>query len=135
MAVLGGDLDFTLLDGIAVAMFLIFWLGYDRIADSRRLDLENFTRAVHQARRRWMAEAVLRDNRIADTQLIGHLMRSVNFFTSTTILIIGALLAAFGAAERGHMLMTELPFMASTSLAVWELKLLLMILIFTYAFL
>lgn len=134
MTALGDGLDFTLLDGIAVALLLVCWLGYDRIADSPRLDLANFTRAVHEARRRWMAETVLRDNRIADTQLLGHLMRNVNFFTSTTILIIGALLAAFGAAERGQTLMSELPFMARTSLPVWEMKLLLLIFVFTYAF-
>lgn len=47
-----------------------------------------------------MQRMLERDNRIIDSNLVGHLMGSVSFFASTTIIIIGGLIAVLGATEK-----------------------------------
>ena len=93
-------LNISLADGAAFACFLVAWVGYAYVADYSRWSRGNLITTVHELRRRWMEEAVRRENRIGDTNLLGNLMRSVTFFTSTTIFILGGLLAVLGAAER-----------------------------------
>ncbi|BBK43255.1 hypothetical protein STVA_32750 [Allostella vacuolata] len=61
-------------------------------------------------------------------------MRSVTFFTSTTIFILGGLLAVLGAADRARDILQGVPFTAETSKIFWEMKILVLLVAFTYAF-
>lgn len=127
-------LNITRADGAAFACFLVAWVGYAYVADHSRWGRGNLITTVHELRRRWMEEAVRRENRIGDTNLLGNLMRSVTFFTSTTIFILGGLLAVLGAAERAQDILQGLPFATPTSKAFWELKILVLLSAFTYGF-
>ena len=62
------------------------------------------------------------------------LSSSPSFFASTTILIIGGLLAALSTTEKASEVVRDLPFSAQTSLLVFDLKLLLLLAIFVYCF-
>jgi len=66
--------------------------------------------------------------------VIQNLSTSPSFFASTTILIIGGLLAVLSATEKTTELVRELPFAARTSVLVFDLKLVLMLVVFVYAF-
>lgn len=125
---------FSLLDGIAFAVLLACWLGFNRLCGSNRFRRTGFTRAVAVLRHRWMVQAAAREVRIADTNLVGNLMRSVAFFTSTTIFIIAGLIAVLGASDQARLLLSELPWIAQPDKAVWEIKVLLLLVMFTYAF-
>ena len=58
-----------------------------------------------------------------------------SFFASTTILIIGGLLAVLGTTEKASELVREIPFAArTTSVLVFDLKIVLLLGIFVYAF-
>ncbi|BBK32245.1 putative membrane protein [Stella humosa] len=127
-------MNISILDGVAFATFIVAWCGYTFVADHSRWGQGNLITTVHTLRRRWMEEAVRRDNRIGDTNLLGNLMRSVTFFTSTTIFILGGLLAVLGAADRARDILLDLPFAAHTSKVFWELKIMLLLVSFTYAF-
>jgi uncharacterized membrane protein len=63
-----------------------------------------------------------------------NLSSSPSFFASTTILIIGGLLAMLGASEKASELVSDLPFAARTTNLVFDLKLALLASIFVYAF-
>ena len=63
-----------------------------------------------------------------------NLTRSSQFFASTTMLILGALVAMMGYAEKAAGVIAELPFTQQVSERVWELKILLLVLIFVFAF-
>lgn len=127
-------LGITLADWAALAAFLGAWIGYACVADYSRWGQGNLITTVHALRRRWMQEALRRENRIGDTNLLGNLMRSVTFFTSTTIFILGGLLAVLGAAERAQDILQELPFAARTGKVFWELKILVLVAAFAYGF-
>jgi uncharacterized membrane protein len=85
-------------------------------------------------RRRWMLQATFRDNRIVDSAVTQSLSASPQFFASTSILIIGGLLAALGATDKASGLVQEIPFAARTSALVFDLKLALLAAIFVHAF-
>ena len=53
---------------------------------------------------------VERDNRMLDVNVMRNLTRSSQFFASTTMLILGALVALMGYAEKAAGVLAELPF-------------------------
>ncbi|HXH02593.1 MAG TPA: DUF599 family protein [Candidatus Competibacteraceae bacterium] len=124
----------TPLDRAAVAWFLLCWLGYAWLADHTRLHRRSISAAMGEYRRRWMLTMLRREVRIVDTAIQGILLQGVAFFASTTILLIGALFAMLRAGDQAMQVLSQLPFVVPTSPAQWELKLLLLVAIFIYAF-
>jgi hypothetical protein len=61
-------------------------------------------------------------------------MRSASFFASTTLIIIGGLLAALGRSDQAVSLLNALPLAVKTSPLLWDLKILLLAILFVYAF-
>jgi uncharacterized membrane protein len=128
---------FTGLDWLALAGWLLIWLGYsfqaERVGDRR----PNLMAAVALYRHRWMREAYARDPRITDVGLIGNLMQSATFFSSTTLLVLGGSIALIGTVERGGEIvevMRNLPFAVRLSQELVESKLLVLTFVFVYAF-
>ena len=74
-----------------------------------------------------MRQMVLRDNRVADVNILRNLLQGVSFFASTTILIIGGLLAVLSTTEQASAIVQEIPFAARTSVLVFDLKIVLML--------
>jgi uncharacterized membrane protein len=85
-------------------------------------------------RREWMLQTTRRDNRIVDAAVTQSLSASPAFFASTSILIIGGLLAALASTEKATELVREIPFAARTSMLVFDLKLAVLTAIFVFAF-
>lgn len=124
----------SLLDTFALAWFILCWAGYAYYADRGDKASRGLSGATHQYRLQWMRELVKRENRIVDSGLIGNLMNSVSFFASTTILILAGLITVLGSTEQAIEITSDLPFARETSRELWELKLLLLLMIFVYAF-
>jgi uncharacterized membrane protein len=122
-----------LADLVAPAFFLLAWLGYALYAD-RGHRRPNLTQRMHEYRREWMRCMLARDNRMVDTQIIANLMSSASFFTSTTMFIIAGLIAVLGARDTAMAVLAELPLAVDTSPQLWDLKVLLLIVLFVYAF-
>jgi uncharacterized membrane protein len=124
----------TLWDWMALAAFFIAWVGYARFAHRRSAVRPSLLAASNRVRRQWMLEATRRENRVFDGVVVQNLSTSPSFFASTTILIIGGLLALLGTGEHAQALVAELPFAARTSALVLDMKLALLTGIFVYAF-
>ncbi len=75
-----------------------------------------------------------RENRMVDAQIMRGMMRSVSLFASISVFVVGGLLAALGVPEATRQLITDLPFVAPTSAALWQTKVLFMATLFVYAF-
>ena len=82
----------------------------------------------------WMLQVTYREARVDDSAVIHNLSASRSFFASTSILVIGGLLAVPSAAEHASELVREFPFAARTSTLVFDPKLVLLLLIFVHAF-
>jgi len=89
---------------------------------------------TNHIRRQWMLQSTYREVRVVDGIVIQNLSTSPSFFASTTILIIGGLLAVLGTTEKASELVREIPFAARTSVLVFDLKVVFLLGIFVYAF-
>ena len=121
-------------DWLALLVFFTGWVGYATFARRRAPTKPSVLALTNRERHRWMLQATYRDNRVLDGVVVQQLSSTASFFASTTILIIGALLAVLGATEQASDLVREIPFAARTSLLVFDFKVVLLVAIFVYAF-
>ena len=121
-------------DWAAVALFFAAWAGYATWARRRAEVRPSLLALTNRERARWMMQTTWRENRVVDGVVVQNLSTSPSFFASTTILIIGGLLAVLSATERASALVLELPFAARTSAIVFDMKVALLTAVFVYAF-
>lgn len=124
----------NLQDLLAIFWFTLCWAGYTRYASWKGRDTPCLASVLHLYREDWMRRMLLRDNRIADANVIGSLERNASFFASSTLIILAGVLTALGASEQAFSLLAELPLTQPVSRQLSELKLLALALIFVYAF-
>jgi uncharacterized membrane protein len=121
-------------DWAAVAAFFVGWIGYAVFAKRRSTLQPSLLDTTNHIRRQWMMQSTYREVRVVDGIVIQNLSTSPSFFASTTILIIGGLLAVLGTTEKASELVREIPFAARTSVLVFDLKVVFLLGIFVYAF-
>ncbi|MCW5636013.1 MAG: DUF599 domain-containing protein [Rubrivivax sp.] len=121
-------------DWLALVVLFGGWTAYARFARQRSTVRPSVLDATNRERRRWMREATVRDNRVLDGIVVQNLSSPPSFFASTTILIIGALLATLFASDKASEFVREVPFAARTSVLVFDLKLVVLTAIFVFAF-
>ena len=120
-------------DWVAVVGFFGSWAGYAHFARRGTGSQRSLLAATNAVRRQWMLQTTYREVRVIDGVVIQSLSTSPSFFASTTILIIGGLLAVLGT-DKATELVRELPFAARTTTLIFDLKLILMLGIFVYTF-
>ncbi len=121
-------------DWLALVVFFVSWVGYAVFARRRNISQPSVLALTNRERHRWMLQATYRDNRVLDAIVVQSLSSSPSFFASTTILIIGGLLAVLSASDKATDIVREIPFAARTTLLVLDLKLVLLTAIFVFAF-
>ena len=121
-------------DWAGLAAFFLGWIGYAVFAKRRSTMQPSLLDTTNHIRRQWMLQSTYREVRVVDGIVIQNLSTSPSFFASTTILIIGGLLAALGTTEKASELVREIPFAARTSVLVFDLKVVFLLGIFVYAF-
>lgn len=121
-------------DYAALLWFFVASIGYVRFAFGKAQRAPSLLGAMNLYRRKWMERVVTRDNRIVDSSLISMLSNVATFLASTTVLILGGLVALLGTTEKAVDVMAELPFAVQGSHRLWEIKVLLLIGIFGFAF-
>ncbi|AUN30895.1 DUF599 domain-containing protein [Niveispirillum cyanobacteriorum] len=124
----------TLLDGAAFAWFVLLWWGYGWLTDRRQGAPTSLNQHMLRIRIRWMTNMLYRDNRVMDSMLMGHLIHSVSFFASTTVLVLAGLLGVLASSDSAYKVVMELGFTNPTDRTVFEAKLLLLLAIFVYSF-
>ncbi|SNS60460.1 MULTISPECIES: DUF599 domain-containing protein [unclassified Azospirillum] len=122
------------LDIAALVWFSLLWWGYGWLTDRRNRTPVSLNQHMLRIRIRWMTNMLYRDNRVMDSMLIGHLIHSVSFFASTTVLVLAGLLGVLASAEASHQKVMELGFTMQTDRYLFELKLVLLLGIFVYSF-
>jgi len=123
-----------LVDWLALVAFFAAWIGYAMFAKRRAEVQPSVLASTNRWRNQWMLQATQRENRIVDAAVIQTLSSSPSFFASTTILIIGGLLAILGTTDKASELVREIPFAARTSTLIFDLKLALLTAVFVFAF-
>ena len=124
----------TLLDWLSLGGFLAAWVIYTGFADHTRWSDQSLTSRMNRYRERWMGEMVSRDMRMIDTTILGNLMTGIAFFASTAMLILGGIIALLSNPISVSQSIKHLPYAVDSSPALWEFKILVLALIFIYAF-
>lgn len=122
------------LNVIALVWFLICFKGYMFYAHRKSFTTPCLASVMHMYRFEWMLRMIDRDNRISDTSAIANLERSVSFFASTTMLILAGLMTVLSSTEQAIDIVSDIPFATQATQQEWELKILLLIVLFIYAF-
>ncbi|MDP3424924.1 MAG: DUF599 domain-containing protein [Burkholderiaceae bacterium] len=121
-------------DWLALASLFGLWVGYALLASRVGARKRSLLATTNQYRARWMLQATHRDPRMLDGIINQSLSTTPAFFSSTSILIIGGLLAVMGTTDKAVELVNDLPFAQTTSLPLFEFKLVVLVGIFVYAF-
>jgi uncharacterized membrane protein len=121
------------IDWAALLLFFSGWAGYAHFARMRADSHRSVLGATNAVRREWMLQTTYREVRVIDGVVLQNLSTSPSFFASTTILIIGGLLAVLGS-DKANELVRDLPFAARTTVLIFDLKLILLLGIFVYVF-
>jgi uncharacterized membrane protein len=127
-------IDISILDILALVWFIASWGLYATIADRGESAGRSMTGVMSAYRLRWMRQMTRRENRVVDTTILGNQLNGAAFFASTAILLVGGLFALLGATDQAIAVFEHLPLLAAPSRALWEIKILLLIGIFVYAF-
>jgi len=121
-------------DWLALACLFGLWSGYALFASRLSQRKRSLLATTNLYRTRWMMQATSRDPRMLDGLITQSLSHTPSFFSSTSILIIGGLLAVMGTTDKAVELVRDMPFAQATSLEVFEFKLMVMVAIFVYSF-
>lgn len=124
----------TLLDLISLLWLLAAWGLHGIVVDRTFLGRKSLNIHMHEVRRLWMRNLLRRENRIMDSQLLGHLITSVAFFASTTVLMLAGVLGVLASADMAHSVVSDLEYAQATSRELFELKVLAIGAVFVYAF-
>lgn len=125
---------FSVSDVLAIAVFLACWLIYHFLIEGPFLGQNSLNNRMNAYRHGWMEEMLRRENRMVDVQVMAALHQGSAFFASTSLIAVGGSLSLIrGGADLSAILAT-LPFGATASVAVWEMKIVGLAVIFVYAF-
>ncbi len=119
---------------VAPLWFFLCWIGYAQYADRQRARRNTLAARVHEYRLAWMQQMLVRENRIVDVAIVRLLVQNISFFASGAVLIVGGLVAILGSGEKAMQVIRHIPFAEQVPPVVWDLKVLLLVLVFVYAF-
>ena len=122
------------LDFIALGWFLVCSIGYtwySRNHAGKRACLSN---TLTLYREDWMRVMLRRGNRMSDTSVVGNLERNGAFFASSCLLILAGVITAMGYTSEALQIFATMPLSPVPTREIWELRLMVLMVIFIYAF-
>jgi len=124
----------SLVDWLSLAVFFACWAGYAWFSEHSARGAAGLIGTSQNYRLLWAYRMLERDIRVMDSTLIGNLMTSVSFYANTTIYIIAGLVAALGASDKLLSFTAELPFGGAGNRELLEIKLMLLLASFVFAY-
>ncbi len=113
--------DLDLLHIAAIALLAAAWAGYTPLLAAFARGSLNVQLGV--VRTRWIAISLGRENKTFDAVMLGHIINSVAFFGSATLIVLAALVGTVASVTSVHGVVTELPFIYPMSRELFALKL------------
>ena len=125
---------FTWIDWIGFVLFVASWFGYEQVVERGWFRTKRLREETNKLRLKWAYVMLKRDPRVSDAAMIANLLPSLSFYANTTIYVIAGLLALLGTMDRLIDVASDLPFARQVSREVWEVKLLLLLMVFIVAY-
>ncbi len=124
----------AVVDWLSLVVFFACWAGYAWYSEHSERGASGLIRTSQHYRLAWAYRMLERDVRVTDSTLIGNLVTSVSFYANTTIYIIAGLVAALGASDKLVSFTADLPFGNAGNRELLEVKLMLVLASFVYAY-
>jgi uncharacterized membrane protein len=124
----------TLPDIAAFVWFVGAWIIYSIVIKRSAKGRGSLNALMNVYRDEWMERLLERDMRMVDAQVTAALQNGTAFFASTSLIAIGGALTLLRSSEEIMTVMSMLPFGATPSQRLWDLKMMGLIVIFVYAF-
>lgn len=124
--------DFTLLQGIAIACLFVPWLCYSLILDM--ISRGSLNRQLSIVRMRWLKLSVRRAQKPFDAILLGHIVNSIAFFGSATMIVMAGLATLFINVKSVYSTTSELLFIEPSSLALFVIHVIVLTMVLTLSF-
>lgn len=105
----------------ALALYAAVWIVLGWWIEHPGVKRPSVSVLISQRRRDWMKVFVTREPRIFDSQIMGQLRQGTSFFASTSLLAIGAVLAAMGNTATLQNVADQLG--TTEPLVIWQAKL------------
>ena len=121
-------------DLASLAFFLAVWVFHALATDGRLFSRVSLTSAMNAQREAWMRTMARRELRMIDTGIMLGLQQGTAFFASSALLAIGGCFALIGASDQVLAVLGDLPFAAAPSRPVFEIKVIGLIVLLSYAF-
>jgi len=122
------------LELIALCWFIVCSVGYTWYSRNRADNRACLSNTLDLYREDWMRVMLKRDNRISDASVVGNLERNGAFFASSCLLILAGIITALGYTREAMEIFATMPFSAVPSQEIWELRLVVLGVVFIYAF-
>ena len=125
---------FSPLDLVAIIWFLTLAFGYSWYSEHGPNRHNTLTAHMNRKREAWLRITLKREVRIVDTAIITGLQGGTAFFASATLLAIGGCFALLQSSDEVFRILKDLPLSIANNQTQWEIKILFLILIYSYSF-
>lgn len=112
--------DLTLLHVLAIGLIFLCWFGYS--AFMHRFAEGSLNSQLEVVRRSWLLAATRRETKPFDAILLGHIINSIAFFGSATLLVLAGVLSLFINLKAIHATESQLGFTTPISLQLFALE-------------
>ena len=124
--------DFSLPHLLAISLLLLSWFSYPVIF--KIIGKETINSKLLSVRRQWLKQVTQHGRSPFDSILIGHIVHSVAFFGSATLIVIAGLFSIVMNLESIHGTMTSLHFIGNISIELFTINFSLLALVLTISF-
>jgi uncharacterized membrane protein len=124
--------DFSLPHLLAMSLLLLSWFSYPVIF--KIMGKETINSKLLSVRRQWLKQVTEQGRSPFDSILIGHIVHSVAFFGSATLIVIAGLFSIVMNLDSIHSTMTGLYFIDSISIELFTINFSLLALVLTISF-
>jgi uncharacterized membrane protein len=121
-------------DILALAWFLGAWIVYSIVIEKTAKGRSGLNALMNHYRDQWMEQLLAREMRMVDAQVTAALQNGTAFFASTSLIAIGGTLTLLRSTDEILTMVSVLPFGATSSRVLWEMKMMGLAVIFVYAF-
>ncbi|MEX0618870.1 MAG: DUF599 family protein [Pseudohongiellaceae bacterium] len=124
----------VIMDITAFCWFIACWVGYTYFAKHAAKTRDSLSSVLYNFRKEWVQKLSINGMSEVDAELLASLEKQVSFFASTSLLIIASLLTVLSTAGEVFNNIARLSFVSVATIEMVQMKLALLIVIFTYGF-
>lgn len=116
--------DFTLIHACAIGVIFVQWFAYTPVL--RFAARGSLNEQLSVVRAQWLLASINRSQKPFDAILLGHMVNSIAFFGSATMLVLAGMATLFASARSGHDALSAIYAGPPPSFEIFVLQLLVL---------